>query len=794
MRHFSFFIKPYLLFFLFFLCIPNSSQAQTPPDSLSGEDLRVWFKTNWFDGLHTTLGYDGVNGARSYMYNIIDNHDDTITCVYSGHKEYRIYDLTRAAGALGMTPINCEHSIPQSFFNYLEPMKSDIHHLYPTYQSWNSTRSNHPFADIVDTDTEKWMHLTSSQISIPAADIDWFSEFKSGFFEPREDHKGNLSRAIFYFYTMYPTEAGGMNLLGDVNTFYQWHLSDTEDAFEYQRDDDIFTYQGNANPYLTNPGWITRVFDLGNLPPPELALSASASSITISWGDMPTEIGYKVYRSTDNINYTQIGTTLNADTVIFVDNTAIQSTTYYYHVVGEYSGGNSLASSSVNGMLLPAVPPSAVTDLVLTIGANSLDLSWTDVLAEDTYQLYRSIDNVNFNILGSALSANTISYSDNSAIAGTTYYYYIVAGNIFGNSSNSNTVNGQIPTIPTAASDLIISEYVEGSSYNKSLEIANFTGASVDLSDYTLRKQTNGSGSWISFTLSGTLANQTTYVVVNNSAGATLKGKADLLTTSSVFSFNGNDPVALFKNSSIIDIVGVENAGSTNNFATDVTMVRNADITDPNLTYFLSEWTVKPKDDFTNVGVHTMTLSGILPVELVEFSGRIFPEFNRLEWKTASERNSAYFEIESSLDGIDFKTIGKVNAIGNSNQTRRYEFVENKPSQISYYRLKQVDLDDAFEYSEVLYLSRIIKEPNLSLSPNPANKFIYLDIEMPNDGQVEIVIYSMTGQLVFRNEMNLEKGIHYKEINLQRYEQGVYFVEMKNKNQITQKKFVKVGR
>ncbi|MFK8007863.1 MAG: endonuclease, partial [Saprospiraceae bacterium] len=422
MKHFNFCEKSTFIFILFSLSFSNIFQAQIPPDSLSGEDLRVWFKTNWFDGLHTTLGYDGVNGARSYMYNIIDNHNDTVTCVYSGHKEYRAYDLTRAAGTPGMTPINCEHSIPQSFFGYLEPMKSDIHHLYPAYQSWNSTRSNHPFADIVDADTEKWMHLISSQTSIPASNIDLFSEFKSGYFEPREDHKGNLARAIFYFYTMYPTEAGNMSLLGDINTFYQWHLNDAEDALEYQRDDDIYTYQGNANPYLSNPGWMTRVFELGNLPPPELAFNATASSITISWGDMPTETGYKIYRSIDDVTYNQIGTTLNADTVKFIDNTALQNTTYYYHVTGEYSGGSSVPSGSVSGMLLPAIPPNAVSNLALTVGATSLDLTWSDVEGEEFYQLYRSTDNSIFNPLGAVLSSNTTSYSDNSAVAGTNYY------------------------------------------------------------------------------------------------------------------------------------------------------------------------------------------------------------------------------------------------------------------------------------------------------------------------------------------------------------------------------------
>ena len=249
-----------LITFLFFLFAPLFQMAQAPPDSLSGEELRVWLKTNWYDGQHTTLGYDGVNGARSYMYNIIDNHNDTVTCVYSGHKEYRAYDLTRAAGTSGMTPINCEHSIPQSYFAYLEPMKSDIHHLYPTYQNWNSTRSNHPFGEIEDNTTEKWMYLTTDQTGIPSSDIELWSEFKSGIFEPREDHKGNLARAIFYFYTMYPTEAGVLDQIGDPAMLYQWHLDDPVDAIELTRNNDIEYYQGNRNPYVDYPNSVAAAF------------------------------------------------------------------------------------------------------------------------------------------------------------------------------------------------------------------------------------------------------------------------------------------------------------------------------------------------------------------------------------------------------------------------------------------------------------------------------------------------------------------------------------------------------
>src|SRR5690606_10116794 len=158
------------------------------------------------------------------------------------------------------------------------------------------------------------------------------------------------------------------------------------------------------------------------------------------------------------------------------------------------------------------------------------------------------------------------------------------------NSPNSNTVSGQLSSGGGSeyAADLILSEYVEGSSNNKALELANFTGAAVNLSNYSIFKQTNGGGSWASeLALSGTLNHGDAYVIVYASAGSTLLAKADLTTTSQALTFNGNDPVALFKNGQLIDVIGTFN--NTAVFATDKTLVRNASVTAPNTSYVASE-------------------------------------------------------------------------------------------------------------------------------------------------------------------------------------------------------------
>ena len=258
--------------------------AQTIPSNLTGEELRDWLKENYYDSEHTTLGY---STARKYMYNYIDNHDNTITCVYSGYEKSWTYGGT----GTNPSPINCEHTVPQSFFDKSEPMRSDIHHLFPTYSNWNSIRSNYPFDEIDDDETTKWIYLDDSQSSIPTSNIDAYSEYKQGVFEPREDHKGNIARAIFYFYTMYPTEAGDISDVADIDVLYTWHLEDPVDEDEIERNDLIEEYQGNRNPYIDYPDIVDEAWDINDSSDDETTYCESKGSSSSGEWISNVEIG-----------------------------------------------------------------------------------------------------------------------------------------------------------------------------------------------------------------------------------------------------------------------------------------------------------------------------------------------------------------------------------------------------------------------------------------------------------------------------------------------------------------------
>jgi hypothetical protein len=159
------------------------------------------------------------------------------------------------------------------------------------------------------------------------------------------------------------------------------------------------------------------------------------------------------------------------------------------------------------------------------------------------------------------------------------------------------------------ATDLFISEYVEGTSNQKAIEIFNGTGAAVDLSQYSMKKQTNGAGAFGNeLTLTGTLANNDCYViVVSSTTGTTLENQpyVDLATTSFVMAFNGNDCVALCKNGNPIDIVGVVDQPAPN-WGTDLTLRRKPEVFMPVTLWNLTgEWDSLPVNTFTDLGVHT---------------------------------------------------------------------------------------------------------------------------------------------------------------------------------------------
>lgn len=243
--------KSFILVFLILSPLFGFSQAPAP-DNLNLEPLRTWLKQNWYDGGFNDLGY---NGARTQMYGFVDENNGLITCVYTGFQQ--------ASGFVTFPdPMNAEHVVPQSLYGSASPMRSDIHNLRGTHGSANSARGNKPYDDATGNISYYGVDGNGNYFSTGTAPTNAaeFSKGDTDSWEPRESMKGNIARQVFYFFTMYPTQAGGITNVGDINTLYQWHLDDPVDAAEVLRNDRINSVQGNLNPYISYPELVFRAW------------------------------------------------------------------------------------------------------------------------------------------------------------------------------------------------------------------------------------------------------------------------------------------------------------------------------------------------------------------------------------------------------------------------------------------------------------------------------------------------------------------------------------------------------
>ena len=147
--------------------------------------------------------------------------------------------------------INCEHTWPQSKFNpnmSKTLQKTDLHHLYPVNNRANSSRGNHPFAEVngraVNSDCTASLRGTAIGTNTTS-------------FEPPSSHKGNVARAIFYFSVRFK-----MPISAEQEKYLRnWNQEDPVDQEERVRNQEIFEFQNNRNPFIDEPELINAIYD-----------------------------------------------------------------------------------------------------------------------------------------------------------------------------------------------------------------------------------------------------------------------------------------------------------------------------------------------------------------------------------------------------------------------------------------------------------------------------------------------------------------------------------------------------
>ena len=240
---------------------------------LSEEDLKT--------ELHviTGIGYDtlGYNIARDSMFMWLDNKrtngqgaaQNTLECIYTGREAVGYTSRTDCQSAT--YNFNTEHTFPQSLFTSQEPMRSDLHHLFPTDNTANNVRADNPFGIVTNPTWSVGGSMATNTL-----------------FEPRDVHKGHAARALMYFVLRYQNYSGFFTTQEAI--LRTWHQNFPPDSTEKKRNEDINTIQHNRNPFVDYPQFIERINSISNFSVAPSVSSVDLTEDTIVYGYVTTAL------------------------------------------------------------------------------------------------------------------------------------------------------------------------------------------------------------------------------------------------------------------------------------------------------------------------------------------------------------------------------------------------------------------------------------------------------------------------------------------------------------------------
>lgn len=491
--------------------------------------------------------------------------------------------------------MNIEHSVPKSWWGdsypFIYDASYDLHHLVPSDASANMAKSNNILGEVqeatFDNGVSRTGNVTVAGKSIPA-------------FEPADEYKGDFARMYMYVATCYQDYAwvsNGIYMFDSepyptLNAYsrellMRWHRSDPVSEKEVVRNEAVYAAQRNRNPFIDYPLlaeylWgdsIGRTFHTGLADYPYLSEPLQGQTV-----DMGTVMDGCVATYSLPIKACNLTAPLNLSWKAAV--------------------GFSLSTD-----VIPAAE--AEQGIRLEIGYRNDGLSGMlrDTLVIAGGGLYAPVE-----LPVSLQGTPAFIVLPATDVKSTEALLHCVA------MPQAESYRWEVFEGASEATDLFISAYLEGSSYNKAIALYNGTSRSVRLSDYGLGRQQNGNGTFVDYMAlpDVLLAAGQTYVLVNSSsANEELRACADKFVPSgehSPLNFNGNDAVALYRNGVMIDIVGWD--GVAENWGKDMTLYRSYDTLGPSLSFDLNDWNAAPMDDCSKIRGHRMTAVSPQPVQV----------------------------------------------------------------------------------------------------------------------------------------------------------------------------------
>ncbi len=509
--------------------------------------------------------------------------DGSIWDMYSG--------VVRYFPETGSHPdMHIEHCVPKSWWgeesSFIYDASFDLHHLVPSDASANMSKSNR-ILGIVDESIDK-PTLDNGVSKSGKARI---GNTVHSVFEPHDDYKGDFARMYMYVVTCYQGytwQSNGVNMFNTeayptLNEYARellmdWHRQDPVSAKEINRNEAVYDAQNNRNPFIDFPLlaeylWGDSVgcaFVLQTIETPYLVTPSHGEKIDMGTVMTGSTVEYNLYIEAKNLT--------EGITFAWKQCAGIELSTTSMNV-DQAEAGDNIVLRYTNG------------DLVGTL-RDTLVVSGGGLLKDVELPI----------VLCGTSSFIPLSPTDITS-TGATLRWVAMPG--------AQSYRVVLYEGAAEATDLFISAYVEGSSYNKAIALYNGTKHAINIADYALGIQRNGEGDFVNYWQlpNDVLPAGGTYIIVSSSCdeASLLRQYADVFIPSletSPLNFNGNDAIALYHNRIMTDVVGC--VGSVENWGKDITLYRSPATLGPTTEYNELQWIQAPKDDFAQLRSHTM--------------------------------------------------------------------------------------------------------------------------------------------------------------------------------------------
>jgi hypothetical protein len=676
-----------------------------------------------------TLGY---GPARDVMYRDIDaSPSGELEGIYSGYTITLTpgVDPSEDAFAKG---INAEHVFPQSKGAGTEPQRSDIHNLYPAREEVNSARGNLPFGESPDASTDTWYRGSATRTTIPQTGIDTYSErLGQSVWEPREAREGDIARAVFYFYAIYPGPAEDAFFDGMASQLLSWHQSDPVTQAERDRSAAIAAEQGNENPFVLDETLAGRAFGTAPSGP---TLLFDPATITAGEGSGSAALTVR-YAHPD-------GAAVDVD-------------------VRFRAGLSSASSADIGGFSAQTVsfPASASGGATRTVTVPITD----DGEGEGTEEALFELTDLS---TGGGAQIGT----DGTALLTIT------------DNENPLVINEVLADPAPGAAGDANGDGTRSATEDEFVEIYNTSPSSgVDLSGYEYEDV--GVGIRHVFPAGTTVGPEQSIVVFGGGAPApAIPGVVQTASTGTLALNNGGDSFR------IVDAAGTEVLRFSYDGSTeDESLTRDPDFTGPFVAHSLAA------GDGALFSPGRTAGGAPLPVELVALEGTWNRGGAQIRWVTASETGNAGFAIErrvalppeeeTQAEEV-WTEIGFRAGAGTTNGPVTYRFVDDRfpgGARAAAYRLRQIDRDGTERLSRTVEVRRPAPS-ELTLRgvfPNPARERATLRLDLPTRESVRAEVYDVLGRRVWTGQATGGPGPMDIALPAGRLPSGVYGIQVR---------------